>query len=325
MTELDLGIVIVSWNVRELLRRCLHSVEQSLHGSHITYRLVVVDNASQDNTAHMVRDEFPQVLLIANETNRGFAGGTNDGLKALGLLQGRETARRAPRYVMLLNPDTEVAGDALLRLVRYLDTHPDVLAVGPQLRYGDGSLQASRRRFPSIGALFWESTLLEQWWRGNRWARRYRMEDRPATGEQVVDWLVGAALLVRTLAVERAGGLDEGFFMYSEELEWQERITRAYHDRPGRIMYLADAVVTHYEGRSSEQNLARRHINFNRSKLRYTRMRFGPAVAFLLRMFLIVTYLAQMAIEAGKWLLGHKRPLRADRIRHYTRVLRSGL
>ena len=303
MTQLDLGIVIVSWNVRELLRRCLHSVEQSLHGSPITYRLVVVDNASRDNTARMVRDEFPQVLLIANETNRGFASGTNDGLKALGLLQGKGTARPMPRYVMLLNPDTEVVGDALLRLVRYLDTHPDVLAVGPQLRYGDGSPQSSRRRFPSIGALFWESTLLEQWWRGNRWARRYRMEDRPATGEQVVDWLVGAALLVRTPAVERAGGLDEGFFMYSEELEWQERLTRAYHDQPERIMYLADAVVTHYEGRSSEQNLARRHINFNRSKLRYTRMRFGPAVAFLLRMVLMLSYLAQLAIELDNGVL----------------------
>ena len=325
MAHLDLGIVIVSWNVRELLRRCLRSVEQSLRTSHIAYRIVVVDNASHDNTAQMVRDEFPDVLLIANDTNRGFAGGTNDGLKALGLLQGTGTARRMPRYVMLLNPDTEVVGDALPRLVHYLDTNPEAIAVGPQLRYGDGSLQSSRRRFPSRATLFLESTLLEAWWPGNWWARRYRMEERPATGEQVVDWLMGAALLVRASVVEWVGGLDEGFFMYSEELEWQERMARAYRHHPGRIVYLAGAVVTHYEGRSSEQNLLRRQISFNRSKLRYARMRFGPVVALLLRIFLKATYLVQALIEGSKWLVGHKRDLRAARVRQYVRIVVSGL
>ena len=325
MTYLDLGIVIVSWNVRDLLRRCLQSVDASLRDSQITCRVVVVDNASTDGSPQMVRQHFPGVELIANSANRGFAGGNNDGLEALGILQGAETARRAPRYVMLLNPDTEVVGDALPRLVRYLETHPDAVAVGPQLRYGDGTSQSSRRRFPSIPTLFMESTLLEQWWPRNPWARRYRMEERPATGEQAVDWLMGAALLLRTEAVERAGGLDEGFFMYSEELEWQQRIACAHPDRRAPIVYLAGAVITHYEGRSSEQNLSRRHIDFNRSKLRYTRMRFGPGVALALRVFLLATYLLQALVEAGKWLLGHKRRLRAARVRQYLRIVGSGL
>jgi GT2 family glycosyltransferase len=325
MNYLDLGIVIVSWNVRDLLRRCLQSIDESLRGTHMTYRVVVVDNASADGSAAMVREEFPQVLLLENTVNRGFAGGSNDGLRALGLFHPPEEHRRAPRYVMLLNPDTEIVEDALLRLVRYLDTHPDTILAGPQLRYGDGALQSSRRRFPSIPMLFMESTIVEQWWPRNRWARRYRMEDRPASGEQPVDWLVGAALVVRSEAAERAGPLDEGFFMYSEELEWQHRLIRANRGYRTPIMYLAGAVILHHEGRSSEQNLLRRHISFQRSKLRYARMRFGLMIASLLRLFLLGTYLLQAVIEAGKWLVGHKRRLRVARVRQYLRIVSSGL
>jgi GT2 family glycosyltransferase len=325
MTPFDLGIVVVSWNVRDLLRRCLQSIDASMAQSHISYRVVVVDNASHDGTAAMVEAEFPHVLLIGNDRNRGFAGGNNDGFAALGLLQAHEMPRRTPRYVLLLNPDTQAVDDALPRMVRYLDAHPEVIAVGPQLRYGDGSLQSSRRRFPSIATLFWESTILEQWWPNNPWARRYRMEDRPSTGEQPVDWLVGAAVMVRASAIERAGGLDEGFFMYSEELEWQTRLARMHRRQGGRIVYLAGAVVVHHEGRSSEQNLTRRHIHFNRAKLRYAAMRFGPPVALALRLFLLATYLVQALLEGGKWLLGHKRRLRAARVRQYVRIVLSGL
>jgi GT2 family glycosyltransferase len=108
--------------------------------------------------------------------------------------------------------------------------------------------------------------------------------------------------------------------MYSEELEWQARLHSA-----GSIMYLPDAVIMHHEGKSSEQHLARRHINFNRSKLRYARLRWGWPVAYLLRVFLLLTYVVQVLIEASKWLLGHKRPLRQQRIVQYGAILRSGL
>ena len=324
MSSLDLGIVVVSWNVCDLLRRCLQSVEVSLAGSSIAYRIVVVDNASSDGTIAMVRSEFPAVLLVANRTNRGFTGGNNDGIRALGLLCSTGSGENAPRYVMLLNPDTEVVDDALPRLLRYLDNHPDAFAAGPALRYGDGSPQSSRRRFPTIGTLFWESTLLEQWWPHNPWAMRYRCEERPAVGVQVVDWVVGAAVMVRAAPIQRAGGLDEGFFMYSEELEWQERIARCLGS-PAHVVYLADAVIVHHEGRSSEQNLVHRQITFHRSRLRYARLRFGPRVALAVRAFLLLTYVIQILVEVGKWILGHKRPLRAERVRQYLRIVASGL
>lgn len=324
--QVDLAVIIVSYNVRDLLQRCLQSLLAALAVVERQSYILVVDNASQDGSAAMVAVEFPEVGLISLPTNLGFAAGNNVGLRQLlkqehnpGSFTGSGPMPR-PRYVLLLNPDTEVVADALARLVAYLDQHPDVVVVGPQLRYGDGTVQSSRRRLPTVGTLFWESTLLEQWWPGNPWARRYRFEDRPASGEQIVDWLVGAAIMARRSAVERAGLLDEGFFMYSEELEWQQRLMARHADRPAHIAYVPEAVVIHHEGRSSEQNIPRRHLNFNQSKLRYARMRFGAAVSLALRVFLVVTYLVQALVEAGKWLVGHKRPLRAGRVRQYARI-----
>lgn len=334
-TPADLAIVIVSYNVRDLLRRCLISVLNAANQLDRKSQVVVVDNASQDGSVDMVRAEFPGIRLIALPANVGFAAGNNAALRTLVAVPTQADDKGftslpsdanaksiipEPTYILLLNPDTEVAEDALVRMVGYLDHHREAVVVGPGLRYGDGTPQSSRRRFPTVGTLFWESTLLEQWWPHNPWARRYRLEDRPADVVQEVDWVVGAALMVRGVALAQAGLLDEKFFMYSEELEWQMRLRRY-----GRIVYLPEALVLHYEGKSSEQNLARRHINFNRSKLRYARLRWGRLVAAALRTFLLGTYFVQVSIEAGKWLLGHKRGLRRQRLAQYGRVLRSGL
>jgi N-acetylglucosaminyl-diphospho-decaprenol L-rhamnosyltransferase len=134
---------------------------------------------------------------------------------------------------------------------------------------------------------------------------------------------VGAALLVRREAVARAGLLDARFFMYSEELEWQWRIQRSAA-RPV-VAYLPHAVVVHYEGRSSEQVPAARQIRFQTSKLRLAHQRYGAVFAQALRLFLLACYGWQLALEAIKWLLGHRRPLRQQRIAAYMLVLRDGL
>jgi len=336
----DLAVIIVSWNVRDLLRRCLQSVADSLVGSGISYEILVVDNAGGDDTPAMLRAEFPQVRLLEPGRNLGFAGANNLALRELGD-RGQGTGDRVPdsaqqspdgsaqssvRYVLLLNPDTEVVGAALPRLVAYLAAHPEVIAVGPQLRYADGSIQSSRRRFPTRLTFFWESTLLERLWPGNPWARRYHCADRSAELEQPVDWLVGAALLVRGPAIARAGLLDEQFFMYSEELEWQWRLQGAGDTGYGsRIVYLPDAVVLHYEGRSSEQVPAGRHLHFQRSKLRLARRMYGALFTEMLRSFLLLGYLWELLLEAGKYLLGHRRTLRRRRIGVYLTVLRTRL
>jgi N-acetylglucosaminyl-diphospho-decaprenol L-rhamnosyltransferase len=308
----DLTIVVVSWNVRDLLRRCLDSVRPIPNSQYpiSSIEIIVIDNASTDGSAEMVRTEFPDVCLVANAENRGFTAANNQGLA---LSQGR--------HLLLLNPDTEIVGDALATMVGYMDDHPQVGALGPQLRYPDGSLQSSRRRFPTFATALVESTVVQEWWGDNPILRRYYMSDAPDDAIQPVDWVVGACLLVRRQAYEQAGGLDEGFFMYSEEMDWCRRIK----DAGWEIVYLPTATVVHYEGKSSEQVVPARHIHFQSSKVRYFRKHHGTLQAEALRWFLLGTYVYQMAREGAKWLLGHKRPLRTERIRAYRQVLRSGL
>lgn len=334
-----LAIIIVSWNVRDLLRRCLLAVESSLAHGDIDYEIIVVDNASSDGTPAMLRSTFPHVRLLEPGRNLGFTSGNNLALRALGFT-GQRPAHDAPPLpwsVLLLNPDTEPIGDALPQLVHYLQSHPDVIAVGPRLCYPDGSMQSSRRRFPTRLTFFWESTPLERLWPGNPWAQWYHYADRasnpgglPPAG-QCVDWLVGAALLVRGAAIAHAGLLDEAFFMYSEELEWQWRLQGAAGSRqPARdprlsIVYVPRAVVVHHEGKSSEQVLVERHLNFQRSKLRLAQRLYGRVFALLLRIFLLLCYTWELAVEGAKYVLGHRRDLRRQRIGVYTVVLRSGL
>jgi GT2 family glycosyltransferase len=223
--------------------------------------------------------------------------------------------------VLLLNADTEIVGTAIADMLAYLDAHPEVGVVGPQLRYPDGTVQPSRRRFPTLATLFWESTALERCFPGNPWARRYHVADRPDDEEQEVDWLVGACLLVRAEAIAQAGLLDEGYFLYFEELEWCQRIRGA----GWWIVYLPAAGVLHHEGRSTEQVPLQRLLYFGWSKVRYARVAFGPAWAGLLRGFLLATYAWDWLVEGTKWLVGHKRALRKERMRIYEAVLRDGL
>ncbi|MBU0702731.1 MAG: glycosyltransferase family 2 protein, partial [Chloroflexi bacterium] len=194
---LDLSIVIVNWNVRDLLRRCLHSILASYKLQVTSLHIIVVDNGSSDGSVEMVRSEFPIVHVIANAENRGFPAANNQGLA---VAQGR--------YILLLNPDTEIVGDALATLVAFADAHPDVGMVGPQLLNTDSSVQSSRRRFPTLATGFLESTWLERY-APRRLLERYEFLDQPDDVAQDVDWLYGAALMARREAVEQVGPMDE--------------------------------------------------------------------------------------------------------------------
>jgi N-acetylglucosaminyl-diphospho-decaprenol L-rhamnosyltransferase len=330
----DLSVIIVSWNVRELLRSCLNSLlrspgiewgdrPSSAARSHpsaqpaqpLQGEVIVVDNASGDGSPGMVAAEFPRVRLIASAENLGFTAGNN---RAIPLARGR--------YVLFLNPDTEVKGNAVAAMVACMDDHAGAGVLGPELRYGDGSLQSSRRRFPTLMMALCESTPLAWHWPGNRWARRYRMDDVPlpvagSAEVQPVDWVVGAALLARRETIEQVGGFDEGYFMYSEELDWCRRAASA----GWRAGYFSGACIVHYEGRSSEQMVAARHIRFQTSKVRYFRKFHGRLAAGTLRASILAMFLVEWALEAVKWLLGSRRALRRERMTAYGALVRTGL
>jgi GT2 family glycosyltransferase len=302
----DVSIVIVNWNVRDLLRRCLHSITQYPASS---IEVIVVDNASTDGSVDVVRAEFPAVRLVGNSENRGFPGAINQGIS---LARGR--------YVLLLNPDAELVGDALGTMVAFADEHLDVGVVGPQLLNPDDSVQSSRRRFPTLATAFFESTWLQPYV-PRRLLERYYVGDQPDDRVQDVDWLMGAALMARREAIERVGPMDERFFMYSEELDW----CRRFREAGWRVVYLPTAQILHHEGKSSEQVLPARHIHFQTSKVRYFRKYHGHVAAEALRLFLLGNYVWQLGLEGAKWLAGHRRSLRAGRVAAYWQVLRSGL
>ncbi len=307
---MDISILTVSWNVRELLRQCLRSIRQQTAEGKRQVEIIIVDNASSDGSVEMLRNEFPDTRVVANSENIGFTRGNN---LALAMAHGR--------YLFLLNPDTQLRPNALETLTAYMDAHPRIGIVGPQLYYADGSLQSSRRRFPTLATAFLESTKLQQWFPQNRVLARYYMLDTRDDETQEVDWINGSAMFVRREAYDQVGGFDEGFFMYSEELDWCYRIKQA----GWKIIYLPAAQVTHYEGKSSEQVIAQRDIYFHSSKIRFFRKYRGAIIAETLRAFLLLMFLYQIVEEGLKWLLGHKRALRAQRVKAYWQVLKSKL
>lgn len=304
---IDLSIIIVSWNVADLLATCLESVFPAL--GHLRAEVIVVDSASTDHTTTLIGQRFPQVTFLAQPENIGYTRANNIGL-----------AQASGRHLLLLNPDTEIIGGALVRMVVYLDAHPDVGIVGPYTRNTDGSYQSSRRRFPTLATAFFESTWLQPY-APKSLLDRFYVNDAPPDQTLEVDWVQGSALMARRAVYDQLGGLDEGYVMYSEELDWCKRAKNAgWH-----VVFLAEAQITHHGGKSSDQVVARRQILFQQSKLRYFRKYHGVFAAQILRLYLLVSYLIQLAIESLKGLLGHKRALRQERVRQYWQVLRSGL
>jgi GT2 family glycosyltransferase len=320
----DLSVVIVNWNVCCLLERCLHSVidrgrfDPSRGAWRLEYpglppctvEVIVVDSASSDGSVEMVQRAFPRVTMYASRENLGYTGGNNVGIEA-----------SRGRYVLILNPDTEVIGAALPAMVAYMDKHPEVGVLGPQLLWPDRSVQSSRRRFPRLGTALVESTFLQKWFPRHPVLKRYYVLDRPDDAVSEVGWVSGACLLVRRSAIDEVGLLDDGYFMYSEEMDWQRRM----HESEWRVVYWPEAQVMHYEGKSSEQVVALRHIRFGKSRVRYFAKYHGSTTGGLVRRWLLANYAYEWTIEALKWCLGHKRALRRERMEVYRKVLQSRL
>ncbi len=303
----DLSIIIVSWNVETLLGNCLGSIFAGQ--GELSLQVIVVDSFSSDGTVEMVAEQFPQVELIACLENVGFPRGNNLGL-----------ARANGRFLLLLNPDTIVHGEALTTMLTYLQENEQVGLVGAQLLNEDGSVQSSKRRFPTLKTAVFESTWLQPY-APQAVLDDYYAADVPDEETAVVDWVMGACLFTRREVFAQVGGLDEGYFMYSEELDWCRRIK----DAGWQIVCLPTAQITHYMGKSSEQAVTYRHIHFNQAKLRYFRKYNGRLVATMLRLFLLLGYVGQIGVEGVKGIVGHKRPLRKQRIHVYWHVLKSGL
>ncbi len=243
-SSIDLTVITVSYNTQKLLADCLESVVAGMERSHLVGQIWVVDNASTDGSAEMVHTDFPDVYLVAHDQNLGFAGGNN-----LALQEIATGGHPSSRHILFLNPDTLVLGDALGKMVRFLDATPGTGAVGARLVHGDGSFQHSAFAFPGLAQIFFDffpvhHRLLDSRLNG-RYSRRWYEAGQPFP----VDHPLGAALMVRTEVLDQVGSFDEQFFMYCEEIDLCRRIRSAGWD----IYCLPQAEIVHLVGQSTRQ------------------------------------------------------------------------
>lgn len=301
----DLSIVIVSWNSRLDLQRCLGSLDAS-HPS-VTSEVIVVDNASSDETVSFLHYAYPHAYVIVNEQNRGFAAANN---QALSVVSGR--------YILLLNPDTLVHGGALDALVAFMDGHTDAGAAGPLLCNEDGSLQSTGVRFPRVSDILVESLFLDRMFPRSRFFGRHKERYADVHSVRSVDFVQGSCIIVRSDILRSIGGLDERFFLYFEEVDWCKRMQdagyRVYIVPTARITHLANVEIGHYD--------EHRLVHYHRSMLRFFQKHHGVVDQVLLRVVLAMRSLIRMVVWSVVALV--RPPLRSKSIsavRGYMRTL----
>jgi GT2 family glycosyltransferase len=284
---LYLCIVKLNWNTRDLLRKCLQTVQAS--EGEFTFHTIVVDNGSTDGSAEMVREEFPNVELIVSQINGGYSYGNNLGLHSLGFRGAGDVDRDAPRYVLLLNPDTEVPPNALYDMAEYMDAHPEVGVAGPKLimPLDDNKLDlACRRSFPTPEVAFYHYSGLAKLFPKSPKFARYNMTYVDQNTEIEVDSVVGAYMQVRREAIRAVGLLDETFFMYGEDLDWAFRIKSA----GWKVMYHPQVVVKHVK-RAASRRSPKAQFEFYRAMLIFYRKHFRTTTPLWLHTLVLIALL----------------------------------
>lgn len=268
-----LSILIVNWNTRKLLARCLDSLDQ--HPPDVPFEVIVVDNASSDGSAAMVRKSGRPVRLVENRENVGFAAANN---QAIGLSRGR--------YLLLLNPDTEVKPQALAGMVGYLEAYGDVGGVGPRLLNPDGTHQISCFPAPTLAREFWRLFHLDALHPLGTYPQRMWRSGEPLD----VEVIQGACLMLRRAALEEVGLLDERYYIYSEEVDLCLRLRRA----GWRLVWLPGAQVVHYGGQSTRQASVPMFLHLYRSKVLYFRKHRGRLAAGVYKAILFLAALPRL-------------------------------
>lgn len=277
---IDLSIIIVNWNTKDLLQACLQSV--FAHPPAGSFEVWVVDNASTDGSVAMLRQhfppaQFPQMRLLTNGDNGGFGKGNNQAFE-----------RCNGRYIFLLNSDTEVKPLALTRLVQFMDMQPDAGAAGSLLLNPDGTRQESCYPRPTLFRELWRLLHLDRLYM----LGRYPMADWEATAPREVDVIQGAALILRREILQKIGLFDETYFMYSEEVDLCRRLQK----NGWRLFWLPQSQVVHYGGQSTRQMAEVMFLQLYQSKLIYFRKHDGRLAVWLYKLILALASLVRLAL-----------------------------
>lgn len=267
-----LSIIIVNWNTKKELLRCIESIYQNKWKN--IKEIIVVDNGSQDGSVEELKIVFPSVLIIQNETNLGFARAVNQGIQIA-----------SGRYFLLLNPDTELKDGVIEKLYFFMEKHPEIGVVGPQLLNDNGSKQNSIANFPSLATELLNKNILRL-----LFPKRYPGKERDYSRPIEVDSVIGACMMVRRKAIEEVGLLDEDYFLFLEETDWCYRMKKA----GWRVYHVPDVEVIHFQGKSVGQDKKRAKVEYFRSRYLFFKKHRG----FLQYLILKIGVMVRLIIES---------------------------
>ncbi len=261
MKHIKLSVIVVTHNHGKYIERCLESLTSEIQK--VNGEIIVIDNLSDDDSATLAQQNSKVTVLI-NSTRRGFSRNNNLGM-----------ALAKGKYILLLNPDTEVLPGALGQLVDFMERNPSVGLCGAQLLFPGGEIQPSPRRFPTLGAFLARRTPLRHFLNQSKFNRRHLMLDNTHTAESSVDWLLGACMLIRREVLDTVGPLDEGFFLYVEDIDWAKRIQQAHWE----VRYVPTAQIIHHHLAVSDKKFFSRYMWLHfKSMVRYTRKHMLPPI-----------------------------------------------
>jgi O-antigen biosynthesis protein len=304
---MKLSIVIVNYNVKYFLEQCIHSIHKAIDG--LKAEIFVVDNNSVDGSVKMVREKFPDVILIDNKDNRGFSRANNQAIK-----------QAKGEYILLLNPDTILEDDTLVKCVRFMDEHPDAGGLGVKMIDGKGKfLPESKRGLPTPTVAFFKMFGLSALFPKSRIFNKYHLGFLEKNETHEVDILAGAFMMLRKETLEKTGLLDENFFMYGEDIDLSYRITKAGY----KNYYFANTRIIHYKGESTKKSslnyifvfynamiiFARKHFSTKNARLFSTMINFAiylrAFVSIMSRFFrrIALPLLDIVLIYGGLWFI----------------------
>jgi len=274
----DVSIILVNWNTRDLLMRSLQSIHDTKDD--LDVEVIVVDNASSDDSVALARSRFPDTIIVQNAQNAGFAEANNQGM-----------AIAAGRFFLLLNTDAFLHKGALANMLAHMRAHPRAGAVGCKLQYEDGSLQRSCNAFPTVATEFWQALFLDRMFPFSAVFGNYTMTWWSMDDAREVDVVMGACMLLRREAVAQVGCFDTGFFMYSEEVDLCYRLKQA----GWQVRYTPDAIATHIWGGSSRKAPRETFLRLYASRVRFFRKHYGPVRTLLYKAVLFGSTLLRTA------------------------------
>ncbi|MBE9174508.1 glycosyltransferase family 2 protein [Synechocystis salina LEGE 06155] len=265
---INLSIITVTHNHKQYIKAYMEALLPEIKD--MEAEVILIDNKSDDNSARLINqyaENNGKIKLYVNQKRQGFSANNNHGM-----------AKARGEYILLLNPDTEVKKNSLRSLINFMEENQNVGLCGAQLIFPNGTIQPSARRFPSIGSTIARRTPLRIFLRNSASNRRHLMLDLDHYHPQSVDWLLGACLMIRREVLETVGPLDEGFFLYVEDIDWARRI----HQAGWGVFYVPTATVVHHHIAVSDKHFFSYYMWLHlTSMMRYFRKYFLPPIPYL--------------------------------------------